>query len=203
MTIKSIPWEQLCICFHSDAAFGNAKEHKTQAGYILAFAHQQLEQSQPSMWSPLCWKSYKLPRVVASTLGAESQAYATASAVAEWTALLVAEAKRGGFDLRSSEQVKDTPALQYKVMGQRLIDQISKIPIIGVTDCKSLYDHLHSMSSVSTCEDRRVAIDLAILRSDTSHASRLFNKGPRRSLRFDSRRSSCGIVSAEPRGCGS
>ena len=38
------------------------------------------------------------------------------------------------------------------------------VSIVGITDCKSLYDHVSSLSSVSKCEDKRVAIDLAILR---------------------------------------
>ena len=43
-------------------------------------------------------------------------------------------------------------------------DDISMVSIVGITDCKSLYDHVSSLSSVSKCEDKRVAIDLAILR---------------------------------------
>ena len=161
--VKHIPWDNLCICFHSDAGFGNAKEHKTQAGYVIAFAEQKLENNEPSVWSPCAWRSYKLPRVVASTLAGEAQAYSTASAVAEWMSLLLAEARHGRFDLRTEAQMSELPSVM-KAIGEKLLDHVKRVPIVGITDCKSLHDNLHSMSSISTCEDKRVAIDLAILK---------------------------------------
>lgn len=163
VTVKHVEWDKIGIAFHSDAGFSNAKGHKTQAGYVVAFVDQCMSQNVTSPWSPCTWRSYKLPRVVGSTLAAESQAYTTASAVAEWVALLLAEAKEGRFDLRGTDQLSESP-LSTQAFGLKLIDHVKRIPIIGMTDCKSLYDHLHSMSSVSTCEDKRVAIDLAILK---------------------------------------
>ena len=80
ITVKKIQWNDLCICFHSDAGFGNAKAYSTQAGYIASFADKGLSENKTSQWSPFAWKSYKLPRKVASTLAGEAQAYATASA---------------------------------------------------------------------------------------------------------------------------
>ena len=75
--------------------------------------------------------------------------------------LLLNEAKHGKFDLRTTEQVKSlglpSPAWPCR-------DQLSVGNVTGVTDCKSLYDHLTSPSSVSKCDDKRVSIDLAILR---------------------------------------
>eukprot|EP00435_Cladocopium_sp_Y103_P057558 s34_g19.t2 len=164
ITVKKIPWDRLCICFHSDAGFGNAKAYSTQAGYIAAFVDMKLSENQSSPWSPFAWKSYKLPRKVASTLAGEAQAYATAAAVSEWMALMVSEAKHGVFDLRSSQQWQDLSAPTVLVNGLKLRDQLEHVPIVGITDCKSLYDNLISMSSVSKAEDKRVAIDLAIVK---------------------------------------
>ena len=160
VTVKSIPWEDLAICFHSDAGFGNAKQHKTQAGFIAAFVSKRLVQNEAASWSPFAWRSYKLPRVVASTLAGEAQAFTTASATAEWMSLLIAEAKHGRFDLRTTEQVQTQP----RVSNLKCRDELDLVPVVGVTDCKSLYDHMISMSSVSKCEDKRIAIDLAILK---------------------------------------
>ena len=106
ITVQSIPWSDIGIAFHSDAAFGNAKGHRTQAGYIAAFVDKNLSENQPSKWSPFAWKSFKLPRVVSSTLAGEAQCFTTASAVAEWMSLLLAEANHGSFDLRTKEQVQ-------------------------------------------------------------------------------------------------
>ena len=164
ITVKKIPWDDLCICFHSDAGFGNAKAYSTQAGYIAAFTDSNLAENRNSPWSPFAWKSYKLPRKVASTLAGEAQAYATAAAVSEWMALMVSEAKHGVFDLRSSQQWQDSSAPAVLVNGFKLRDQLDHASILGITDCKSLYDNLISMSSVSKAEDKRVAIDLAIVK---------------------------------------
>ena len=164
ITVKRIQWDDLCICFHSDAGFGNAKAYSTQAGYIASFADKELSENKTSQWSPFAWKSYKLPRKVASTLAGEAQAYATAAAVCEWMSLMLAEAKHGAFDLRSSQLWQDSPAPAILVHGMKLRDQVSQVPIVGITDCKSLYDNLISMSSVSKAEDKRVAIDLAIVK---------------------------------------
>lgn len=97
-----------------------------------------------------------MPRVVSSTLGAEAQSFSTASALAEWMALMITEAKQGAFDLRAVRELPMTP----------IVSNLSPKTesITGITDCKSLYDHLTSMSSVSKVEDKRVAIDLAILK---------------------------------------
>ena len=161
ITVKSIPWDQLGICYHSDASFGNAKALRTQAGYVAAFVDDNLPRNQPSQWSPFAWKSFKLPRVVASTLAGEAQCFSLASAAAEWMSLLLSEAKHGRFDLRTREQVK---SLGLPPPAWPCRDELQIGKITGVTDCKSLYDHLTSPSSVSKCDDKRVSIDLAILR---------------------------------------
>ena len=61
------PFDQLRMCVHSDAAFGNAKKCGTQAGYIIGMTDPNLESGQTAKWSPATWKSYRLKRVVGST----------------------------------------------------------------------------------------------------------------------------------------
>ena len=144
--------------------FTQMRAYSTQAGYIAAFADSKLAENQNSQWSSFAWKSNKLPRKVASTLAGEEQAYATAAAVSEWMALMISEAKHGVFDLRSSQQWQDSSAPAVLVNGLKLRDQKDHASIVGITDCKSLYDNLISMSSVSKAEDKRVAIDIAIVK---------------------------------------
>ena len=100
ITVRDIAPEKLAAAFHSDAGFANATAHKTQAGYILAFVDRDLNNDKESPYSPFSWKSYRLPRVIASTLAGETQAFATASGVAEWVSLMLVEARDGPFDLR-------------------------------------------------------------------------------------------------------
>ena len=146
ITVRDIPVSALAIAFHSDARLANASQHRTQAGYILALVNSCLDRDEESAWSPFMWRSYKMPRVVASTLAGEAQSFVTASGTAEWMSLMLAEARTGVFDLRSaSGMIKQTPS-------------------IGITDCKSLYDAIHTPSSPAKAEDKRVAIDLAIIK---------------------------------------
>ena len=155
ITVKYIPWDELAVCFHSDAGFANSGDTSTQGGYVISFVDKKIDKNESSPWSPVTWKSQRLPRVVASTLGAESQVYSQASSLAEWLSLMVSEAKRGPRDLRDLTKIAEQPHLR---------EEFFCTPIIGITDCKSLYDHVTSLSSVTKCDDKRVAIDLAIIK---------------------------------------
>lgn len=101
----------------------------------------------------MSWKSYKLPRGVASTLSGEAQAFATASGMAEWSQLLLAECLDGPFRLEESLEV------------------LKRRSMIGITDCRSLYDHLISLGSGGTLDDKRTAIDVAIIRQSVIRAN--------------------------------
>ena len=101
ITYQPIPMKELTICCHSDAAWANVGDH-TQAGYVLAFTHQDLQKGFETVWNPVAWRSYRLPRAASSTLAAESQAMATATGTAEWLSLLLCEAIDGPFELRKS-----------------------------------------------------------------------------------------------------
>lgn len=68
---------------------------------------------------------------------------------------MITEAKHGAFDLR------DYANMSHAISGEK--PKIEAV-LTGITDCKSLYDHLSSLSSVTKCDDKRVAIDLSILR---------------------------------------
>ena len=142
---KAIPCEKLALCVHSDAAFANRGDH-TQAGYIVAFVDESMQHGALANWTPITWKSYRLPRAVSSTLGAEAQAMSTATGTAEWISLILAEALDGPFEPRDARRIL---ALRSKIL---------------VTDCKSLYDHLVSPSSPTAIEDRRTSIDVVIIR---------------------------------------
>ena len=141
----SIPPKCLAILCHSDAAFGNAKANATQAGYLVGFTHKDIDAGKLCDWSPIFWKSARLPRVVSSTLSAEAQSMAVASSMCEWISLLVSEALDGSRFVQSC--------------WNRQTDRL----VLLATDCKSLFDHLSSQSS-PTLDDRRTAIDIIIIR---------------------------------------
>eukprot|EP00435_Cladocopium_sp_Y103_P021986 s2754_g5.t1 len=98
VVFKPIPIDKLTLSCHSDAAWANVGSH-TQAGYIIAFVHQELQHGSLVDWCPATWRSYKLSRAVNSTLAAESQAMSVATSTVEWLLLLLAETLDGPLEI--------------------------------------------------------------------------------------------------------
>ena len=142
---KPIAPDRLALMCHSDAAYANGRDGATQAGYVISFTDKGMDQEQVCDWTPAYWKSYRLPRVVNSTLGAEAQAMNAASGMLEWFQLMLREILDGHRCLATIWNVES--------------------PRLGMlmTDCKSLFDHLQSKSS-PTLDDRRTALDIVIIR---------------------------------------
>ena len=92
------------------------------------------------------WRSHRVKRVVASASAAEAMGLSEAIAQGDWVRALWSEMVLG-LSLREWRERKDVP------------------PLISVTDSKGNCDHLHN-ETIGTSEDRRSAIDLAIIRED-------------------------------------
>ena len=152
IVFKSIPLPELTVMCHSDAAYANGREGSTQAGYVVSFTSSRMHDGQTSAWTPAFWKSYRLPRIVNSTLSAEAQAMTMATGMCEWSLLLLSEAIDGRTFLQSA----------WEVARKRVC--------LVATDCKSLYDHVTSQSA-PTLDDRRTALDIIILRESLAKTS--------------------------------
>ncbi len=144
--ILPIPFQDLRICLHTDAAFANAKKQGTQAGYLVGVTTDEMQAGKPAPWSPCAWKSYRLKRVVGSTFAGESQVLTDGLGHAEWITCHLAEAKYHDFSLSKRDQFLCDFKLQ------------------AIVDCKSIYDHLQNYASPGSIGDKRVAIDLVIVR---------------------------------------
>lgn len=144
--ILPIPFDQLRLCVHTDAAFANAKKQGTQAGYLVGVTTDELREGKPAPWSPCVWKSYRLRRVVGSTFAGESQVLSDGLGHADWVACHLSEAKHHDFQLSKRHEFLHEFCLQ------------------AIVDCKSIYDHLQSFASPGSIGDKRVAIDLTIIR---------------------------------------
>lgn len=92
------------------------------------------------------WKSYRLKRVVGSTFAGEAQALADGLGHTEWLACHLAELKSPTFSLGSRQ------------------DHFKEFGIQAITGCKSVYDHLQTYASPGSITDKRVAIDLVIVK---------------------------------------
>ena len=148
--ILPIPFEDLRLCLHSDAAFGNASKNGTQAGYIVGVSNECLRRGEVAPWGAATWKSYRLKRVVGSTFAGESQVLLDGLGHLEWIACHLAEMGNNNFNL----------ANRYK--------DVAKFQAQAILDCKSIFDHLQSFSSPGSVSDKRVAIDLVIIRETLS-----------------------------------
>jgi len=60
-----------------DAAFGVRHDHASQGGFTIVHTHKDILTGAKRKYSVISWKSFKLQRVVRSSLGAEAQAMAT------------------------------------------------------------------------------------------------------------------------------
>ena len=95
IVFQSIPPEEFAIMCHSDAAFGNAKAGATQAGYVISLTSKKMNRGIECPWTPVFWKSARLPRLVSSTLSAEAQSMSLAASMCEWISLVLTEAVDG------------------------------------------------------------------------------------------------------------
>ena len=138
------------MCLHTDAAFGNAKAKGTQAGYIVGITSEALQKGQEAPWSPAVWKSYRLKRAVGSTFAGETQVLSDGLGHVEWLGCHLAEAFFEDFSL------------------QHRGEHLRKFQIQAIVDCKSIYDHLQNFSSPGSVTDKRVAIDLVIVKETLS-----------------------------------
>ena len=122
----------------------------SQAGYILFFYDVRMEtQSKDHRISLIHWKSYKLKRLTVNTLSAETQAMVAGVGGVHWQRFMLME------------------SMGHTIGGPGWEEQLSCLPFIAVTDSKSLYDTMSKCSNPATqVEDKRTAIDIAILKND-------------------------------------
>lgn len=151
--LPSIDPQRLSILVTSDAAWGNAKDEenrmeKSQAGYIVMAADQDILQGSESPFGILGWKSHTLKRRTVSTLGAETQAIVESSAVACWFRYLLVELMYPS---------------RLQGMQPNWEDDLDVLEFGLVTDAKSVFDALSRPSTINA-SDKRTCIDLSIIR---------------------------------------
>lgn len=77
---------------------------------------------------------------------------------------MITEARHGSFDLRDIYAGVNSTPQEFGIAKKPFSKPKVEAFIAGIADCKSSYDSLTSMSSAAKCDDKRIAIDLAILR---------------------------------------
>ncbi|CAE7634004.1 RE2 [Symbiodinium sp. CCMP2592] len=114
----------------------------SQLGVLVTFTDRGALNNEPGNFSIADWKSRAGQRVCRSTFGAETQA--------------CAEGLETGQYIRSM--------LETLVKGPLVTVEQATTPLLCLSDCRSLYDHLNRQGVPRVPTDKRLAVDLAALR---------------------------------------
>ena len=144
--IRSIPVEHLRFMGVHDAAHANLEGGASQQGHLILAVHASVTNCR--VFVPvLSWQSKKIKRVVRSSLAAETCSMSTRQEHLDWMRTMWEQMTRGDFVLENYEHF------------------LTARPSILVTDCKSLYDAIHKEGAAPASTDKRLAIELAIVKA--------------------------------------
>ena len=117
---------------------------------MTIFYDKELETSdRPRMVTVTSWKSTRLKRKTVNTLSAECQSLIHGVGYVHWHRFILLE------------------ILGTDMSGQEWERKLTEIPYVAVVDSKSLYDCISKLvCTFSQVEDKRTAIDIAILKDD-------------------------------------
>ncbi|CAE7197343.1 RE2 [Symbiodinium sp. CCMP2592] len=114
----------------------------SQLGVLVTFVDRGALSGEPGHCNIADWKSRAGQRVCRSTFGAETQACAEGLETAQY--------------LRSM--------YESLTKGYLVTVEAAELPILCLSDCRSLYDHLRRQGIPRVPSDKRLAVDLAALR---------------------------------------
>ena len=114
----------------------------SQLGELIVFADKGCVTGKGGCFSVLDWKSKAGQRVCRSTFSAETQACVEGVEAAQHVRAL----------------------FETLVAGELIKVEDSRVPLLCLSDSRSLYDHVHKQGVPRVPSDRRLAVDLAALR---------------------------------------
>lgn len=130
---------------------GTKLGHRSQSGRLLALASKEFVTPGKGHLHVLQWSSTVIKRVCRSTLQAETLSLQLGSEDAEHVRRILHQV----MNLKEEHGKRE----------ENQIDVMDKIPVLWLTDCRSLSDHLHQPGG-GEVSDKRLAIDLTSLRQD-------------------------------------
>jgi hypothetical protein len=135
----------MVCCTFTDASHETRLDKSSQGGQLHVFADCCILDGKEAKITIVDWKSWKLQRVVRSSLAAEAQAFAEAQDQQEFINIFVLEClEPTGLKLSNLDEI------------------LSCLPASPIfTDCKSLYDALAiNMSSGLSLSEKRTALEV-------------------------------------------
>jgi hypothetical protein len=134
-----------------DASLFNSDNSFTQAGFLIGLCSEGLATGKSVTYVPVVWKSVKLKRKVGSTMAAESQVLKEGLGYAIWVSRVL------------------TGILQPEA-SQNPMQAVRERGITCILDAKSVWDHLTTLTSARSCQDKWVAADVAIIKQALAQA---------------------------------
>ena len=168
LRLQKVDFKDAILLVFTDASFGNAFSDRdmqqeesnvapkdiistaSQVGYFVFLAEKDVLTKKGGRASLLDWRSTRAKRVCRSTLAAETQAADLGLDMGLYIRQMLAELILDGY---SASRDRKLPS--------------SWLPIVLMTDCRSLYDALTKDGAPSLPSEKRLAIDLASL-ADTA-----------------------------------
>ena len=155
--------EAIIITF-GDGSWGNAKAHRTQAGYCSFVAEKGPITESGGKSSLLDWRSHRLRRACGSSPHAESMASRAAAASGTWLQLFMREALispfRATMFLPAVEGIEgDSSVISCDPEVYEAARKL--LPLHVVTDCDSLHE---IVVKSGLPEDKRAAIEVLVIR---------------------------------------
>ena len=135
----------MTLVLFADAAFDVRRDHSSQGGFVIMVVPKEALSGKKVPASTVSWRSFKLPRVCRSSLGAECQALSTALEELMMVKLFLLKIQ--------------FPELNLKEMQEKVNLEQSAV----ITDCKALYDGM-KRESIQQAADKRVAIESLVIR---------------------------------------
>ena len=129
-----------------DAAHANLEAGASQQGHLILAVHASITNCRVPI-SVLSWQSKEIKRVVRSSLAAEPSSMSTCQEHLDRMRTKWEQMTSSEFVLENYEQF------------------LKARPSILVTDCKSLYDAVHKEGAAPASTDKRLAIELAIVKA--------------------------------------
>eukprot|EP00435_Cladocopium_sp_Y103_P052633 s419_g16.t1 len=146
LMVVPIPEQQVTFCSFSDAFFSTNKDSASRQGCLIFSTDLKLAQNERTVICPMAWSSKKIPRVVTSTLSAESISLSSAL-------------DRLGYIRVCWEWLKN-PAVDWSDPSKIL----SSAPLASaVTDCKSVFD-IATKTSTPSCSEYRTTLECLLIR---------------------------------------
>ena len=144
--IRSIPVEHLRFMGVHGAAHANIEGGSSQQGHLILAVHASISNCRVLV-SVLSWQIKNIKRVVRSSLAAETCRLSTCQEHLDWIRTMWEQMTRSDFVLENYEQF------------------LTARPSILVSNCKSLYDAVHKEGAAPASTDKRLAMELAIVKA--------------------------------------